>query len=227
MADQPSRRLPIGVVAGIALLVIGTGSATAWWTWRSAQPPIESVQPSDSSPQPETSKSPVASTAPTIAPSHSSSPNPDNPGASPQTSTLQVYWLKTSANQIELVPSPVQLSAQSSNDTLLKQAVGQLLSGTTQASLGTTIPSQTKLLSLSIQPDGIHIDLSKEFSQGGGSTSMTARIGQLLYTVTSLQPDTPVWLSVEGKALETLGGEGLLVDQPITRASFARDFVLQ
>lgn len=227
MADQPSRRLPIGVVAGIALLVIGTGSATAWWTWQSSQPPITSVQPSESSPNPETSKSPVASTSPTIAPSPSTSPSPSNPVASPNTSALQIYWLKTSANKIELVPSPVQSSTQSSHDTLLKEAVEKLLSGTSQVNLGTTIPPQTKLLSLKIQPDGIHIDLSQEFSQGGGSTSMTARVGQLLYTVTSLQPDTPVWLSVEGKALETLGGEGLLIDQPITRASFARDFVLQ
>ncbi|MBD2019453.1 spore germination protein, partial [Leptolyngbya sp. FACHB-36] len=35
-----------------------------------------------------------------------------------------------------------------------------------------------------------------------------------------------VWLFVEGEPLETLGGEGLMLDQPISRESFEKEFAL-
>jgi spore germination protein GerM len=108
----------------------------------------------------------------------------------------------------------------------LSGAIEELLAGPKNATVTTTIPPETKLRSLIVKDDGIHIDLSKDFTQGGGSTSMTGRLGQVLYTATSLNPNAKVWVSVEGQPLETLGGEGLMLDQPLTRESFKRDFPL-
>ncbi len=101
-----------------------------------------------------------------------------------------------------------------------------LLAGPSSKAETTTIPSGTKLQRIESRNDGIHVDLSSEFTKGGGSTSMTARVAQVLYTATTLNPDADVWLSVNGKPLEVLGGEGLMLDQPITRKSFERDFSL-
>ena len=71
---------------------------------------------------------------------------------------------------------------------------------------------------------GVYLNLSDAFTQGGGSESMMGRLGQILYTASSVDPNMPVWISVEGKLLETLGGEGLMLEQPITRQWFKENF---
>jgi spore germination protein GerM len=56
---------------------------------------------------------------------------------------------------------------------------------------------------------------------------MTGRLAQILYTATSIAPNSKLWLEVEGKPLEVLGGEGLEVSQPLDRRQFEQDFELQ
>jgi len=51
---------------------------------------------------------------------------------------------------------------------------------------------------------------------------MSSRVAQVLYTATSLQPNAKVWIDIEGKPLEVLGGEGLLLEQPLTQESFEK-----
>jgi spore germination protein GerM len=82
-------------------------------------------------------------------------------------------------------------------------------------------------LSLRVAPQRIDLDLSREFIQGGGSDSMVGRVAQVLYTATSLDPTAKVYLSVEGQRLDEnhpLGGEGVILQQPLTRQQFAVDF---
>jgi spore germination protein GerM len=218
MQDHPSRRLlSPAAIASFAALLIATGSGVAWWTWKqeSTKPipnALEHAQPQD----PNNLSQTHDSTQPQVPPA-TVTPVPVD-------QTLQVYWLKAADNKIQLVPSPVKLTSSSTPEALLGSAMQQLVAGSPQTDLSSTVPANTKVLNLAIKPDGIHINLSREFTMGGGSSSMEGRLAQVLYTATSLNPHAAVWLSVEGKPLTMLGGEGLVVPQPVTRKQFEKDF---
>ena len=140
--------------------------------------------------------------------------------------TVQVYWVKDANGKFEGVPTKVAVKQADKPDAALQGAFNSLLAGPKDATVSSEIPKGTKLRSLSVKNDGVYVDLSAEFTAGGGSTSMTSRLGQVIYTATSLQPNTKVWIAVEGKPLELLGGEGLEVAQPSTRQSFDKNFPL-
>jgi spore germination protein GerM len=151
------------------------------------------------------------------------------PNNSSQQIQPQVYWLRSNQNKLTLVAKslPPNTSA-STPQQVLTIAVQKLLSAKPSDDLSSTIPKGTKLLSLQVRADGVHVDLSPEFRSGGGSTSMIYRVAQVIYTSTSLDPNQKVFISVGGQSIDQnhpLGGEGLILQQPTTRAQFAADFL--
>ena len=182
-------------------------------------------------------KAPPTTVLPTASPlpSASSSPPADSPTpvetspspvAVPNTTKADVYWLSGSGTQLKLAPANLELPSGDAN-TQLKTAIERLLKGPANSNVTSSIPAETKLNSLKVENNGVHIDLSKAFTSGGGSTSMQGRLGQVIYTASSLRPTEPIWISVDGEPLKVLGGEGLEVSQPMTRIEFDKNFSIQ
>lgn len=139
----------------------------------------------------------------------------------------QIYQLEIVNNQIRLIPKVVNTAA-TSPKLALTEALEKLLAQSSALNPTSTIPAQTRLLKLDVSKDGVYVDLSKEFARGGGSSSMIYRVAQVIYTATSIDPQTPVFLSIEGRPLNDdypLGGEGLTLEYPITRQQFDREFL--
>lgn len=198
--QQEVRRIPLGLVAGLSAALLTAGGGAAWIAWNS-------VMSSQTPNAPTTPKSTQA-----LQPSTEEK--------------VQVYWLDNVNNKIEVVPSSITLEKADKPSEILEGAFKSLLAGPADAAFTTTIPEGTELRNVSLEADGVHVDLSKEFTTGGGSASMTGRVAQIIYTASSLDPAAKVWIEVEGKPLEVLGGEGIVLEQPLTRKGFEEDFAL-
>jgi spore germination protein GerM len=224
------RRIPLGILVGLATLVLASGGSVAWFTWRTLNP----KPPVAEFPTLETNPNAPGTTLPETALSPGESVTPAEPVKEPTVSapaaetTAQIYWLKDEGGRFQLVPEAITVARDASPDAQVQAAFASLLSkpGDPEQSAFTTIPEQTTLLEATVQTDGIHVDLSGDFETGGGSASMVGRLGQVIYTASAFDPAAPVWISVEGKPLTLLGGEGVEVSQPMTRDDFNQGFEL-
>lgn len=221
------RQIPLGIVAGLATLVLASGGSVAWFTWRALNP----TPPVAEFPSIDLETDPLLTVPdPTVPTQTAEQPVVQDPATQPAPVELtgQVYWLKDDGTSFELVAQSVSIAADASPSDRVAAVFGNLLSkpGDPSQEAFTTIPEQTQLLSASVKSDGVHVDLSGDFETGGGSAAMIGRLGQVIYTATAFDPAAPVWLSVEGKPLTLLGGEGLEVSQPMTRSNFDAGFQL-
>lgn len=80
------------------------------------------------------------------------------------------------------------------------------------------IPIGTKLINIIDNTDAIYINLSKHFEMGGGTDSIYKRIFQLIKTA-KYNTNKPVYLMIENNVAEVIGGEGIMLTQPLTEKS--------
>lgn len=133
--------------------------------------------------------------------------------------SVEVYFVKTYAeNQYKLMPVTRKTVK---DETRTKTAFTELLAGPAKnekkQGYFTEIPKDTKLIKISENQDKIIINLSREFEIGGGSESMTLRLEQVVNTALDNAGEKPVYLEIEGQQIKYIGGEGIMVPQPLSR----------
>jgi spore germination protein GerM len=134
---------------------------------------------------------------------------------------IEIYGIN---EQLKITPSIIEIEKEQNDQESLTIAFNKLLAGLDNSNITTAIPENTKLMNLTVKQNGVYIDLSSDFTTGGGSASMISRLGQVIYTASSVNPNANIWISVEGKPLDILGEEGLIVEQPMTREIFIKSF---
>ncbi|BAZ43494.1 hypothetical protein NIES4102_04950 [Chondrocystis sp. NIES-4102] len=213
MQDRNKNRFSLPLIAAITGIVIAAGGGAAWWAKSSLERQAQNSQPV---PSPIIKQEEV----------------PTAPEPITQEKVVEICWLNPTDNSIELVSDTMTFQKSVKSERVLQTALETLLNSPPQGSKYTTaIPEGTKLLGLNVDQKGIHLNLSQEFVSGGGSASMSSRLAQVIYTATSgneanAKVAKQVWLSVEGKPLTTLGQEGLIISQPITRQDLQANFPL-
>ncbi len=116
-----------------------------------------------------------------------------------------------------------KVKRQVDNDNKLENAIEQLLKGPSlsEKSLGiyNEIPKGTKLLSIKGSGNDVVVNLSSDFQYGGGADSIYSRMKQLIKTVLVNAPGKNVYLYLDGKQADVIGGEGLMITQPLSENS--------
>jgi spore germination protein GerM len=88
------------------------------------------------------------------------------------------------------------------------------------ADLSSAVPAATRAHGVTIADGVATVDLSEDFASGGGSASMLARLGQLVFTLTRFPGVDAVALELDGQPVDVFSAEGLVLDGPLTRAWF-------
>lgn len=117
-----------------------------------------------------------------------------------------------------------EVEAAGGEQALAEAAMRELLKGPNAAEkefgLGTVVPAGTTLRGVGIANGMATVDMSRTYESGGGSLSMLLRVAQVVYTLTQFDGVDRVAFQLDGTPVEAIGGEGIIVSPPVTRAGF-------
>jgi len=132
--------------------------------------------------------------------------------------TVKIFILDKSGN----LRSVNRTCDASKENSCLEYAIRELLSAPSQweksKGFASEIPQGTKLISIRESAGAVQIDLSSEFETGGGAESTYLRIKQLIKTVNA-NSSVPAYLYIKGKQANVIGGEGVMLKQPLNDKS--------
>lgn len=138
----------------------------------------------------------------------------------PRPVVLSVYFLRADQSASTVAPITKTVPRQDTA-SLIAAALATLLDGPSQSDrdhgLTTAIPPGTRLNGVQIQGDVVRVDFSKELEAGGGSVTMLGRLWQIVYTATQFPEAPRVKILIGGQDRTAFGGEGVLIDRPISR----------
>ena len=86
--------------------------------------------------------------------------------------------------------------------------------------ISTAVPDHTLVLDVTIDDGLATVNLSREFESGGGSFSMLSRLAQVVYTVTQFPTVDEVTFELDGRPVTVFSGEGIMLDEPGSRADY-------
>jgi len=136
----------------------------------------------------------------------------------PKEAETSVYFLKTNGESAKLESTKKEFNTDSDK---FRAAMEALFSGPSKlekiAGVYSEIPANTKLLGIKEDKNSYTINISDDFEIGGGADSMRTRVKQLVTTATRAANGKDVYLEINGKKVEYIGGEGIIILQPLHR----------
>lgn len=164
----------------------------------------------------------VEKPTPSVAPVEEAVQKPEEINVDVPKSYVTVYFIGQNSNKEEVYKIVKREYHVGENGTKLRFAIENLLKGPSAKEktkgVYSEIPQSTRLISLSETPDKVTINLSADFEQGGGTDGLYKRLYQLIKTANK-NTALDVYLFINGKQADVLGGEGIMINQPLNSKS--------
>ncbi len=134
---------------------------------------------------------------------------------------IKIYYLTLDKNSNPIY-KPI-LRANLGKESRLEFSIKELLKGPDllEKTRGTysEIPVATKLLGITETDNKVIINISDDFENGGGTDSIYSRLMQIIKTALANAQGKKVYLHINGKQADFVGGEGIMVTQPLSENS--------
>ena len=135
---------------------------------------------------------------------------------------VNVFFIGQNADKEEVYKAVNREYDKDIDGSKIKFAIQSLIAGPKQdekaKGVYSEIPSGTRLISINETSDKVIINLNSAFENGGGTESIYKRLFQLIKTARR-NTTKPVYLYIEGNQAEVIGGEGIMLTQPLNENS--------
>ncbi len=135
---------------------------------------------------------------------------------------VNVFFIGQNDNREEVYKAVNREYDKDVDGSKIKFAINALISGPKQneklKGVYTEIPVGTRIISINETSDKVVINLNSAFEQGGGTESIYKRLNQIIKTA-KRNTTKPVYLYIEGNKAEVIGGEGIMITQPLNENS--------
>lgn len=161
-----------------------------------------------------------ASGATSVASAHADIDAPAPPGASSATDVALYFTRGERVVKVSrAVPKVTRIGAEA-----VKALLGGPNDAELRAGLATAIPAGTQFRDLVIQEGVARVDVSGRFDSGGGGLALTLRLAQVACTLDAFPSVTGVRFALDGRLVDVLTGDGVVVDRPVSCDSY-RDYL--
>lgn len=145
--------------------------------------------------------------------------------AQPETKSkeyVNVYFIGKNEHNEEVYKAVKREYNKDIDGSKIKFAITSLIRGPRpaerQRGVYTEVPSGSEIINITEQPDRVVVNLNSSFVNGGGTDSLYKRLYQLIKTA-KLNSTVPVYLYIDGQRADVVGGEGIMLSQPLSNSS--------
>ena len=159
---------------------------------------------------------------PVQVPSEEVKPPQTKPEPPKQEEYVNVFFIGKNENNEEVYRAVKRVYNENVDGSKVKYAITSLVLGPKPAEkssgIYTEIPANTQILGITEKPDKVIINLSSAFATGGGTESVYKRLFQLIKTA-KRNTEKAVFLYIEGQQADVIGGDGIMITQPLSENS--------